>query len=475
VKINLIIIVLVLCFIPVLNAQHGEDKYIKVTDPNVKEKLEKWQDLKFGLLMHWGPYSIWGVVESWSICNEKWIRRDKGRFDNYDQYKEDYQNLYKQFNPKGFNPSKWVKAAKEAGMRYVVFTTKHHDGFCMFDTKTTDYKITSKECPFHTNPRANVTEELFNAFRKENFFIGAYFSKPDWHCNYYWWPYYATPDRNVNYDPAKHPERWQKFKEYTYNQIEELMTNYGRVDILWLDGGWVKPIKNMPKVYMEWAKKDNWNQDIDIPWIAKMARKHQPGLIIVDRWVSGEYENYLTPEQKIPDHALNVPWESCITMAPGWSYNENHKYKPVRQLIHMLVDIVAKGGNFLLNIGPSPEGDWADEAYDRLKQIGEWMRINQEAIYETRTISPYKEGKVCLTQKKDGSIYAIYLADEDENQPPSKIWMSNFQPNSNAKLTMLGVNGELKWEKVGKGFLVHIPESIQNKPPCRYAWVIKIE
>lgn len=473
-KLILVIGVLLLCFIPVMNAQYGEDKYIKVTDPNVKEKLDKWQDLKFGLFMHWGPYSIWGVMESWTICNEQWIHRDKGRFQNYDQYKEDYHNLFKKFNPTRFNPEKWVKAAKEAGMRYVVFTTKHHDGFCMFDTKTTDYKITSQDCPFHTNPRANVTKEIFNAFRNENFLIGAYFSKPDWHCKYYWWPYYSTPDRHVNYDPAKHSERWQKFKEYTYRQIEELMTDYGQVDILWLDGAWIRPIDNMPKAYEGWAKKNDWTQDIDMPWIAKMARKHQPGLIVVDRWVSGEYENYLTPEQAIPEHAIQVPWESCITMTSGWSYNENHKHKSVRQLIHMLVDIVCKGGNFLLNIGPSPQGDWAEEAYNRLKGIGEWMQINKEAIYETRPISPYKEGKVCLTQKKDGAVYAIYLADEDEKLPPSKIWMLTFQPNSDAKLTMLGVNGQLKWEKVGKGFLVQIPESIQNNPPCQHAWVIKI-
>lgn len=467
--------ILLLCLIPVMNAQHGEDKYIRVTDPNIKAKLDKWQDLKFGLFMHWGPYGLWGVMESWTICNEEWIHRDKGRFENYDQYKEDYHNLYKQFNPMEFNPQKWVKAAREAGMRYVVFTTKHHDGFCMFDTRTTNYKITSQECPFHSHPLANVTKELFNAFRKDNFLIGAYFSKPDWYCEYYWWPYYATPDRHVNYDPTKHPERWQKFKDYTYRQIEELMTDYGQIDILWLDGAWVRPIDNMPQAYEKWAKKGNWNQDLDMLRIVKMARKHQPGLIVVDRWVSGEYENYLTPEQSIPDYAIQVPWESCITMTSGWSYNKKQEHKSVPLLIHMLVEIVARGGNFLLNIGPSPQGDWAEEAYDRLKGIGEWMQINQEAIYETHSISPCKEGKVCLTQKKKGAIYAIYLADEDEKQPPSKIWMSNFQPNANAQLTMLGTNELLRWEKVGKGFLVHIPESIQKDPPCRYAWTIKIE
>lgn len=456
-------------------AQYGEDQYVHVTDKRIAEKLGVWQDLKFGLFMHWGPNSIWGVTESWTICNEDWIFRDKGRFENYEHYKEDYRSLYRQFNPVQFNPDKWAKAAKDAGMRYVIFTTKHHDGFCMFDTHTTDYKITSQECPFSTHPRANVTKEIFDAFRKDNFFIGAYFSKPDWNCPDYWWPYYATPDRHVNYNPARHPKRWQRFKDFVFRQIEELMTNYGQIDILWLDGAWVRPLHGyIPEEHREWAIKKDWNQDIDMPRIVRIARKHQPDLIVVDRWISGEFENYLTPEQKIPDHAMTVPWESCITMTSGWSYNEHHNYKSVRELIHMLVDIVCKGGNLLLNIGPSPQGDWGEEAYDRLRGIGEWMKLNNEAIYGTRPIFPYKDKHVCLTRKKDGTVYAIYLADLAESHPPSRICMSTFQPNSDARLLMLGTDTVLNWEKIGDGFIVHIPESLQRNPPCSHAWVIRM-
>ena len=131
--------------------------------------------------------------------------------------------------------------------------------------------------------------------------VGAYYSKPDWNCEFYWWPYFATPDRHVNYDPARYPERWRKFREFTYNQIKELMTGYGPVDILWLDGAWVRPIANMPEAFKPWALKKTYDQDIGMDSIAAMARGHQPGLIIVDRWVSGRWENYLTPEQKIPE------------------------------------------------------------------------------------------------------------------------------------------------------------------------------
>jgi len=139
------------------------------------------------------------------------------------------------------------------------------------------------------------------------------------------------------------------------------------------------------------------------------------------------------------------------------------------------VNIVSKGGNLLLNIGPAPDGTWPADAYDRLEKIGDWMSVNSEAIYATRAMAPYKEGKVCLTRKKDtNTIYAIYLATEDESLPPSKIWLNSIQPDDNAEITMLGVEDKLIWEKVGKGFVVEIPESIQKNPPCNYAWVIKI-
>ena len=174
-----------------IRAQHHDDRvYIWPEDSLVKEKLAWWQDLKFGLLMHWGPYSQWGVVESWSICpeDEEWCAR-KGPFaHDYFEYRRAYESLPSTFNPVRFNPQRWADAAAKAGMKYMVFTTKHHDGFCMFDTKLTDYRITGPDCPFSTNPAANVTGRIFDAFRNKGMGIGAYFSKPDWHCPDYWDP-----------------------------------------------------------------------------------------------------------------------------------------------------------------------------------------------------------------------------------------------------------------------------------------------
>jgi alpha-L-fucosidase len=163
-----------------------------------------------------------------------------------------------------------------------------------------------------------------------------------------------------------------------------------------------------------------------------------------------------------------------MTMASSWSFNPDDHYKSARQLIHLLVDIVAKGGNFLLNIGPDANGKWVQDAYDRLKKIGNWMKVNGEAIYGTRPIAPYKETKVCFTSKKDGTVYAIYLAGSGEEIPPAKIMLHSHCPAKNGKISMLGVKEAIKWKPVAKGVLINVPESAQNKPPCNHAWVFKI-
>ena len=226
-----------------INAQEhtASLKYTLPADKLVQAKLSQWGKIKFGLLMHWGTYSQWGVVESWSLCpeDEGWTVRKGPYAKDWYTYKQAYENLQTTFNPVKFNPEKWALAAKNAGMKYVVFTTKHHDGFNMFDTKQSDYKITGTKSPFANNPKANVAKEIFNAFRDQGFMTGAYFSKPDWNTPDYWWKYFPPKDRNVSYDPKKYPEKWESFKKFTYNQIEELMSDYGKMDILWLDGGWV--------------------------------------------------------------------------------------------------------------------------------------------------------------------------------------------------------------------------------------------
>jgi len=445
----------------------------KEDDPLVLAKLETWRDWKFGLLMHWGPYSQWGVVESWSICSEDepWCQRKNP---DYTAYKKEYEGLQKTFDPQKFDPARWARAAKAAGMRYMVFTTKHHDGFCMFDTKTTDYKVTGPDCAFASDPRANLTRGIFDAFRAQGLGIGAYFSKPDWHSPNYWWPYFATPDRHVNYDPARYPKRWKAFQDQTYTQIEELMTGYGPIDILWLDGAWVRPIDNMPKEYESWGRKKDWNQDIDMPRIAKMARAHQPGLILVDRWVAGRYENYLTPEQKVPEEPLDEPWEACMTMGHSWSYTPTDRMKPAHELIQLLVQIVAKGGNLLLNIGVGPTGEYPPEAYDRLREIGAWMKVNAQAIYGTRPVAPYRSGQFCYTRARAGALYALYLADEGQVGLPPEIAIPVEDFPAVTQVRLLGSDQVLSARRHAGKLCIQIPVSLQKQPPCRHVWTFQL-
>ena len=424
----------------------------------LKDRLQWFLDLKFGFFMHWGPYSQWGCIESWPLVEvDEWARPDTlrpwiERGKDIERFKADYWRLNETFCPREFDPESWAKIAERAGMKYLAFTTKHHDGFCMFDTATTDYRITHSSCPFHTDPRANVTRHIFDAFRARDFGISCYFSKSDWHSPYYWWPGAPAPTRNPNYDTAKNPERWERFVQFVHRQVRELMSDYGSIDALWLDGGQVRPPK----------------QDIRMAEMAAMARELQPGLIVADRTVGGPYENILTPEQRIPDKPLGYPWESCLTMGNGWAYRPDDEYKSTRVLIHLLIDIVAKGGNLLLNVGPTPQGALDPVPLKRLEEIGAWMAVNGDAIHGTRPIAPYKQGNVCFT-KKGGRVFALILAEDSDEMPPSNLRVEGICPSEGSAVTMLGRETPLEWTRDGDGFRVSIP---QETLPCSHAWVL---
>lgn len=425
-----------------VHEQSAASDYVWPTDQQVLDKLDKWQDLKFGVLFHWGLYSVPGIVESWSICSEDedWIPRDKSM--SYEDYKKWYWGLKDKFNPVNFNPEQWADVMEDAGMKYMLFTTKHHDGFCMFDSKYTDFSIANGA--FKDNPRNNVAKYVFEAFRQKNFMIGCYFSKPDWHCEWFWNPYYSTPNRRQNYKIEQHKDWWKNYQTFTENQLGELMSDYGSMDILWLDGGWVT------------------GDDVNLDRVLEKARKTHPGLISVDRSIRGKNENYQTPERSIPATQLNYPWESCITLSNDWGWVPNAPYKSPEKVISILAEIVAKGGCLALGVGPTADGIIEQPVVDRLHKIGEWMRVNGEAIYSTRTTPVYNDGKTWFTANKDGeTLYAIYTVSDGETLPATIEWKGNLPKG---KMTLLQTGKKMKYSCEGDKVVVKLPEGLKNEP-----------
>lgn len=422
-------------------------EYVAPDDPLVLEALDNWQDQKFGIMFHWGVYSVPGISESWPLCGEEKFaaRREKilpGA--TYQEFKDWYWGLSEQLNPVDFDPEAWATMMKDAGCRYLVFTTKHHDGFNMFDTRYSDYSIAKG--PYRDSPYADVTGALFDAFRKKDFLIGAYYSKPDWHCPWYWVPGLETPDRNMNYLISEHPDWWQSYKEFTAGQIDELMTNYGRIDILWLDGGWVKAP----------------SQDIGIDNILDAAREKQPGLITVDRTVKGRNENYTTPEMTIPEKQLPWPWETNTTMTNQWGWSPTPVYKSARRLVNMLIEIIAKGGNFLLDVGPDAKGNIEQAAQERLAYMGAWLRKNGEAVYGTRPTSRYNDGRVWFTASKNGrTLFAFYALEDGEDLPATVSWSGNA-PKGEMVLLSTGEPVEYSTDAAGVT-TVKLPDGIEQQ------------
>ena len=429
-----------------LNAQDANsyvheqsDGYEWPTDKEVLAKLDKWQDQKFGVLFHWGLYSVPGVCESWPICCEDWITRP---MDSYYEYKKWYWGQSEKFNPTKFDPEQWADVMEDAGMKYMIFTTKHHDGFCMFDSKYTDFSIANG--PFKDNPKKDVARYVFDAFRAKNFMIGCYFSKPDWHCEWFWNPYFDTNGRMQNYKREKHPDWWKNYQDFTYNQLTELMTNYGKFDILWLDGGWIT------------------GEEVRLDEVLANARGgQQPGLISVDRTIKGKNENYQTPEHTIPEKQLNHPWETCMPLSGAWGWVPNATFKTSNHVVNLLSEIVAKGGCFVLGVGPTAEGLIQPEVVERLQGVGKWLRANGKAIYYTRTTPHYNDGRTWFTADKDGkTLYAIYTLPDNEKLPATIEWTGNI-PTGTMKL--LKGNRTVKYTCNGDKVTVTLPKGLANE------------
>lgn len=344
--------------------------YSLPADPASRESLERWQDHKFGVIIHWGLYAAFGKDGSWTLCrsnDEESMLLPPEWEGNEDGYYQHYMASRTSFTGENYDPQEWATLCSAAGMKYLVFTTKHHDGFALYDTQLSTFKVTAPDVPL----RKDVLRETFSAFRSEGLETGAYFSKADWAHPDYWAPELPITDRFSNYDPSSDTDRWSRFRSFTHGQIREILTDYGDINVLWLDAGWVQAP----------------HEDLQISELAAMARQLQPGILVVDREVHGPNEDYRTPEQQFPDHSLDYPWESCITLTPGWcSMKPDEESRSAQEIISMLVRIVARGGNLLLGIGPDATGALAPSIRETLEDVGRWLETNGAAIYGTRTV-----------------------------------------------------------------------------------------
>ncbi|MBO7683423.1 MAG: alpha-L-fucosidase [Kiritimatiellae bacterium] len=423
--------------------------YVQPKEPEVRERLEWFKDQKLALMMHWGLCSTIGIKESWCLVDKaaKRARREVTWTGDADEFKRQYYGLARSFNPVRFEPEKWAKTAKDCGFKYVLFTTKHHDGFCLYDSKYTDFKVTSPECPFSTDRRADIVRHVFNAFRAEGLGIAAYFSKSDWHNEDFWEDHgigrYTTAF--PTYDVKKNPAKWAKFREFAKNQILEIVRGYGPIDIIWLDGGQVQRRAGL---------------DIRIEEIIAEARKTNPALISVDRTAGGPCENVITPEQTVPKQPIAVPWESCVTIGKWWGYHFDDEYKSVREIVHMLVDVVAKGGNLALNVGPQPDGRLPHQALERMAALGAWLKANGEAIYETRPLAPYRTGGWAFTRnRKTGREFAIRLWNDGEKRGGRQV-VPVRNPSEVKSVTHLASGRAVPFERTEGGLALDLPDDL---------------
>jgi alpha-L-fucosidase len=331
----------------------------KETPAQKEARMKWWTDDRFGMFIHFGLYS--------QAARHEWVKKNERITD------ANYLKYFEQFNPDLYNPREWAKMAKNAGMKYVVMTTKHHEGFCLFDSKFTDYKATNT--PIHKD----LVKEYAEALRAEGLKVGFYYSLIDWHHPDY------TIDRvhpqsagtQKEYDSLNRGRDMNKYRQYLKNQVRELLTNYGKIDVIWLD-------YSFPGV------NGKGHQDWDSENLLKMVRELQPGIIINDRLNLEDTEggwDFKSPEQYKPRewvqvNGKRVAWETCQTFSGSWGYyRDETSWKDSKQLIELLIESVSKGGNVLLNVGPTGRGTIDNRAQERLAAMGEWMKFNSRSIY----------------------------------------------------------------------------------------------
>jgi alpha-L-fucosidase len=355
------ILVAVTLMVPGANGHTPAPPQVPAETAAQKEaRLAWWTDARFGMFIHWGLYA--------QAARHEWVKKNERMTDAA------YQTYFDQFNPDLYDPREWARQAKRAGMKYAVITSKHHEGFTLFDSAVTDYKATN------TPAKRDLLKAWVEAFRAEGLRVGFYYSLLDWHH-----PSYTvdsnhpqSPSNAADYEKLNAGRDMAVYRKYMKDQVRELLTNYGKIDVIWLDfsftgGGHGKG-------------RDDW----DSVGLLKMVRELQPGIIVNDRLdlldVPGGWD-FRTPEQFKPAewvkmNGVRVPWETCQTFSGSWGYyRDETSWKDSKQLIELLIETVSKGGNLLMNVGPTARGTFDQRAEDRLAAFGRWMQLNGRAIY----------------------------------------------------------------------------------------------
>jgi alpha-L-fucosidase len=414
-------------------------------------RMAWWRDARFGMFIHWGPYA----VPAGSYRGERIPGIGEWIMDHANIPVAEYEPFARQFNPVSYDADEWVRLAKDAGMKYIVITSKHHDGFALFDSKVSTYDLVD------TSPYGrDALKQLADAARRHGLKLGFYYSIMDWHHADAQAPKY--PNYNSG-DAAKANPNWSRYVEtYMKPQLRELLTGYGDVAVLWFDGEWIP----------EWTEEQGRD-------LYNYVRSFQPNILVNNRvgkgrqgmmglTREGHIGDFGTPEQEVPPQGLpGVDWESCMTMNDTWAYKTyDDNWKSTQTLIHTLVDIASKGGNFLLNIGPMADGTIPAPTVHRLREIGDWMRVNGESIYET-TASPFAEQPA----------WGRYTAGSD------RLYAHVFEWPADRKLILSGVQRQptnaylladgkpLAVERTNEGYVVQLP----RVPPSRIDSVVVLQ
>jgi alpha-L-fucosidase len=411
--------IIVIFLLYVSNPVIGQEERVKVDD-----RLEWFKEAKLGVFIHWGYYGVNGIGESWSMYHKKI---------SY----EDYMAQGKEFTAENYNPEEWAKLFKKIGARYAVLTTKHHDGVALWDTKYSKLNVKEK-----TPANRNLVTPFVNALRKEDLKVGLYFSLCDWsHPDYE--VVFPRPNTKKDYPQKNQNElsSWQRFVKFYKGQLKELSDRY-QPDLFWFDGDWEKSSE-------QWRAQSL--KDSLLAW--------NPNTIVNSRLKS--HGDYSTPEQGIPVVRPKGAWEFCMTMNDNWGYYPSDtNYKPISQIVRTFVEVIASGGNLLLNIGPKPDGTIAKEQVERLEALGEWIKKHEDIVFASKAGLPYGHfyGPTLLSKDE----HKIYLCLFDS--PANYISLKGIQ-NKVKSIKVVGSNQQLSFERNGGAAWNNIPGILRIEIP----------